>query len=561
MHWTSVVARGMTYLERRISRVSCIRWSAGSRLITSRGSSWSLPAGHISQTFSKSISIHIVIPSGSDVKLGDSASEDIRAFLKSCLDNMGMNNALIKKALDYLVPRAAGIFIWATTVANFLKLNPEGRFSMLEKGNGKSLKGLYSLYSTIVKASFGHDLKKEEIEAVASIMGAMIFSKKPLDDDALIMLPQVKIPDSDVNRLGLIRKGLASVINSGPILHFHHRSFEDFLLSIFFQQELPEFCAVQDRSHHERQLALLCLKTLVSSKLHECNLDSSITNDVNIQPTVKSTVPPLILYSSLFWVDHLILTRRWWRQWNLWCARSYYSDWRSWAWQVMFMRHTLSSEGLRHGRCVFKSWFVINLTLTSQSLHSDNELTLFIHDALRFVSASIIPISQRAPHVYLSALPFAPEKSHIAGKFCPTLLQSLRETQSMANGSLHCRAPCRWGKQYRLLAGWKHLCFHIIHDMYVCDSETGHRISGLIVLARHGHGRDACFSPDGKHILVKFATFAVVWDIEMGEEQFQVKGSNFAFIHHDGRITSTHLVDEDGSSHNSKDEGSTRLLV
>jgi len=146
---------------------------------------------------------------------------------------MGMNGALIKKALDYLVPRAAGIFIWATTVANFLKLDPEGRFAILEKGNGKGLKGLHSLYSTIVKASFDV-LEKEEIEAVASVMGAMIFSKQPLDDNALIMLPQVKIPDSDVNRLGLIRKGLASVINSGPILHFHHRSFEDFLLSTFF---------------------------------------------------------------------------------------------------------------------------------------------------------------------------------------------------------------------------------------------------------------------------------------------------------------------------------------
>ena len=41
-------------------------------------------------------------------------------------------------------------------------------------------------------------------------------------------------------------------------------------------------------------------------------------------------------------------------------------------------------------------------------------------------------------------------------------------------------------------------------------AETGHCISGPIVLAGHGRGRDACFSPDGKHILVKFATFAVV---------------------------------------------------
>ena len=101
-------------------------------------------------TFSDSISIHD-IPSGYGVKPGDSVSNDIRTLLKSCLENMGMNNRLIKRALDYLVPRAAGRFIWATTVANFLELDPEGRFAMLEKGDGK---GLTSLYSTIIKASF-----------------------------------------------------------------------------------------------------------------------------------------------------------------------------------------------------------------------------------------------------------------------------------------------------------------------------------------------------------------------------------------------------------------------
>ena len=273
-------------------------------VITSR------PEDGISRTFPKTISIHIAIPSGSDVELGDSASQDIHVFLKSRLESMGMEGALIRKALDYLVPRAAGIFIWATTTANFLESDPESRFAMLEKGDGKGLKGLYSLYSTIVKASFGHDLEKEEIGAITSVIGAMIFAKKPLDDNVLITLPQVKIPDSNVNRLGLIRTGLASVIDPGPILHFHHRSFEDFLLSEFFLRELPGFSAIQDRGQHERQLAMLCLKTLVSSKLHfnMCNLESSIIKNVDIQSTVKSVIPPLISYSSFFWADHVIQT-------------------------------------------------------------------------------------------------------------------------------------------------------------------------------------------------------------------------------------------------------------
>ena len=59
-----------------------------------------------------------------------------------------------------------------------------------------------------------------------------------------------------------------------------------------------------------------CLKTLVSSKLHfdMCNLDSSTIENVDIQDTVKSTVLPLILYPSQFWVDSYESCQ--WRQCN-----------------------------------------------------------------------------------------------------------------------------------------------------------------------------------------------------------------------------------------------------
>ena len=93
------------------------------------------------------------------------------------------------------------------------------------KDDGKGLKSVYSLYSAVVKTSFGRHLEDEEIEAVTSVMGAMIFAKEPLNDDALIMLPGVK----SWNMLQFIRSSLISVIDTGSILHFHHRSFVDSL--------------------------------------------------------------------------------------------------------------------------------------------------------------------------------------------------------------------------------------------------------------------------------------------------------------------------------------------
>jgi len=206
---------------------------------------------------------------------------------------------------------------------------------------------------------------------------------------------------------------------------------------------------------------------------------------------------------------------------------------------------------------------VIDLILAGQSLTCDHELTLFIHDALRFVSAFFIPISQRAPHVYLSALPFAPEQSHVARRFCLRVPNTLAITQGK---------PSQWPMVVFTVEHRNTIVRHVVFSpdestfasitpqtMYVCDSETGHRISGPFELSNYGEVYNVCFSPDGKQILLGFGSYAVVWDIEMGEEQFHINGANFAFIHHDGRIASVCLVDGDWDG--SQDESAFRILV
>jgi len=267
-------------------------------IITSR------PDDCITQTFPNSISTHVNIPSGTDVNPGDSASNDIRTFLKKRLEGTNMGDAWVNEALDYLVPRAAGMFIWAITVANFLQKNPEQRFDILktrehERGADR-FEELYSLYSTVIRTSF-HDLEEEEIKAITSVIGATIFAKQPLDDTMLMKLP-------GVDTLKFIRDGLVSVIDSGPILRFHHRSFEDFLLSESFRRYLPKLSGVQNRSLHEHQLAVLCLRTMASSELHfnMCNLKSSNVRNMDIMATDKSAISPLVSYSSQFWADHLV---------------------------------------------------------------------------------------------------------------------------------------------------------------------------------------------------------------------------------------------------------------
>ena len=535
----------------------------------------------INRIFSDIICIPVDIPSGNDVKTGDSASEDIRTFLKSRLESMGMKGTLIERAFGYLVPRAAGLFIWATTVANFLEENPEVRFSMLGKDGGKELTSLYSLYSTIVKASFGHSLVEEEIRAVVSVIGAMIFSKEPLDDNALIVLPGVKIPGSDADSLGLIRKGLMSVIDSGPVLRFHHRSFLDFLLSPSFRQEHPELSDIQNRVHQEHQLAVLCLKTLVSPKLHfnMCSLESSIIKNVDIEATAKTNIPPLLSYSCQYWADHLVNTPS--DETLMEAVRFVMSE------KLLFWLEAMSLLGKAHeGALILRralGWKVrlqfiscnTSLMLAGQTLNPDHELTLFIRDALRFISAFIIPISQSAPQIYVSALSFTPEQSLVGTKFCSRFPNTVVVTEGRL-GQWPMTVFTAEHQKYRvrhLVFSHDESIFASVHSTFnpllrlrlfsrasdniiicVCDSETGHCISGPFELS-HQSVSGACFSPDGRRILLRSKSYAVVLDIETGKEQFRIEGLDFVFIRHDGRIASTHWMDED------KGRDKTRIVV
>jgi len=200
-------------------------------------------------------------------------------------------------------------------------------------------------------------------------------------------------------------------------------------------------------------------------------------------------------------------------------------------------------EGMSPGH-----FFATHLMLAGQSLNPDHELTLFIHDAVRFVSTFFIPISQRAPHVYISALPFAPEESLVSRKFCPRFPNTLAITQGKPSywSPVVFTAEHHKDRVRRLVFSPDESTFASIspQTMYVCDSETGHCISGPFELSTNGEVYNACFSRDGKRILLRFYSYAVVWDIEMGEEQFQIEGYGFAFIHHDETIASTHGIDE-----------------
>ena len=139
---------------------------------------------------------------------------------------------------------------------------------------------------------------------------------------------------------------------------------------------------------------------------------------------------------------------------------------------------------------------------------------MFIRDALRFISAFLAPISESAPQIYLSTLPFAPKHSLVAEIFC----SKFPNTLTISDGR-----PSQWpmivfvaehhkgGVECIVLSPDEKTFASISEFMHICDSETGHCILGPFQLTNLGSPffvhTNACFSPDRKHVLVRYRQF------------------------------------------------------
>ena len=122
--------------------------------------------------------------------------------------------------------------------------------------------------------------------------------------------------------------------------------------------------------------------------------------------------------------------------------------------------------------------FQVQVLIYSSQTH-DKEMVAFATDASRFVGVFGSIISQSAPHIYISALPFAPQESLISKSF----LSKFGNTLAVKNGKM---------------VGWP----------AIQNVLEGHASSVNSV----------AFSPDGKHIVSgSWDNTIRVWDAVTGE--------------------------------------------
>ena len=211
--------------------------------------------------------------------------------------------------VDILSKRAAGSFLYASTVVKFVESDndhPTTRLSLIVSppiDEGKSSTG--ALYTHILEraSSSVHAEGRGSYHRFRSIVGATLLTFIPLPMDALSDLlkePKISTTLRSLNPLLLVPNA-----DTEPV-RVLHKSFPDFLTD---QSQCKDERFFVNPSIHHREILLSCLGLMKERlKKNICGLDDHVSlADVEDLPSLRKThIGDALEYACRFWTKHLL---------------------------------------------------------------------------------------------------------------------------------------------------------------------------------------------------------------------------------------------------------------
>ncbi|KAI0026866.1 WD40-repeat-containing domain protein, partial [Vararia minispora EC-137] len=415
--------------------------------------------------------------------------------------------ALDESQLSQIVQKAAGLFQWAATACRIILENPHGLSlrECFQRRIGKVLQSgssLDDLYSTILHDIFSDD--PTVMSRFRSVMAQVLCASEPLPTTMLQSIrTHASIGEKDdvmlvVRHMGSLLSGV-----SGPTSPIRplHTSFRDFLTT----PSRSGIWHVIPENGHSIMLLGLVRALNEGLRFNICNIETSYLQNSQIpdlQQRIHSSVPSsILLYTGSYLNDHM---------------RSQPSGLAD---LLPPLRELLCDKLLLW----LELLSVLNLTsiavLTMNALQDTghNETTTAIQDAIRFVHRFAYPISQSAPHIYISALPFAPTESitqsHFTTRFsCTPKISGSSRNWSRVQAVISTPSPvltvaCSPDGQH-VTSGLSDLTVRI------WDIDSGE----APIRGHSDHIYSVSFSPDDQHILsASFDKTLRFWNAETGE--------------------------------------------
>ncbi|KAH8834469.1 hypothetical protein DL96DRAFT_1757187 [Flagelloscypha sp. PMI_526] len=417
------------------------------------------------------------------------------------------------KDLNLLITRAAGLFIWAYTIVALVEQRPSVLDELMFQIRDGSLAvsgNINALYATLLTSAFPkpHSL----FSAVISAIGASVI---PLSQQALSEF--LGAPEAHVEEVCV---KLRPVLTATTTLRFHHQSFIDFV-------NHPDYTEDFRTSSEDQQIFMLdaCFGIINSPQLYfnMASMESSYLLHQDI-PGLRERIPEHVRYACRALTAHwshrmLILTEE--MLTNVVEKVKDFMEHKLLFWlEVVCIESVLLdvAQDIRYLASTYVSpmghitYFSINLQ------YEVIDLAQWFSDILSFINILGGPIRHSYPHIYLSALPFAPSDSLIFQNY-----SHFRE-QSLAIAGL----PAYWPPAQPIFVGSSvsDIAFSPDGRQIVSGSEDKVlRIwdaqSGQAVRELQGHERRVtcvAFSSDGRHIVSGSEDKTLrIWDAESGE--------------------------------------------
>ncbi|EDR01074.1 uncharacterized protein LACBIDRAFT_395470 [Laccaria bicolor S238N-H82] len=486
---------------------SLVSWSHLSKplklLITSR-------YYHKIQSSLRSVSVHHSLHTGHGVSTASSHDLE-KYFLARFFEVTGLpSNWPGPDKVSFLVRKAAGLFIWAKSAMDFILYDggdPEERLDIISTDSGEGIDVVDSLYHQVISVAL-KGLREPEKNNLKIILGSIIIAKNPLRIKDLTELLGVK--DRFLNSIiGQLAPILS--ISSTSYVRICHQTVADFLLNSERSQDLwvdPQF--------HSLCFAGSCLKLMNEKlKFNFFHLKTShiLNKDIpELKDHLESVKSTALDHASYFWASYL----------NKTCDKT--------------LEHKVQAAVEKFLMVHFLHWLEI-MSLMRRVNHAAQLLLLAAHwskvskpslsdfakDANRFVMEFFELIACAAPHIYISALPFAPKNSRISRHFLKLFAKTLTvKMGQMENWSEKCILRLAGHDDYVTSVAFSPDGIHIVSGsddktVRVWDAQTGQSVMDPL----KGHSSlvtSVAFSPDGRHIVSGSNDDTVrVWDAQTGQ--------------------------------------------
>ncbi|KAK7685640.1 hypothetical protein QCA50_010984 [Cerrena zonata] len=303
-----------------------------------------------------------------------------------------------------LAEASEGLFIWVSTMSKFLReeSSPMTQLGLLLNSN-RSIQGLDPLYTAALETSCRWQ-QEQSVKHFRSVLTVIIFGHEPLWDHTIDRL--LGLSEQNSCRFILARLRCLLDYSPGNPVRLLHASFRDYLtdenrgggkpwsLSSFNPEHFLASCCFRIMSH---QLHFNMCKT--PSSYHDFNkyLDQQKVNDI---------VSFELYYASTYWPEHLSAIRV--VNDNIVSMLGQFSRKQLLFWlEVLIM---LDKLYLAPAACLATATFIKDY---------DPDLSTLWIDAGEFIDRFHPIFDHFIPHLYLSALPFAPVQSQITKIYSP----------------------------------------------------------------------------------------------------------------------------------------------